>query len=94
MSPFFQHHSSIIAVAGNGDTDGYQPMAFVCRQGVNFISNDSDAYPILVNFDQPVGAGGTIRLLPGEIMSDLFIPCASLYVRAEGGQAPFRAVGA
>jgi|GEM_PF-2657900 len=91
---FFRNHSSIIATAGDGAADGYSPLVFVCKQGVNFISNDSESFPILVNFDQPVGAGGTIRLLPGEIMSDLFIPCSSLYVRAEGGQAPFRAVGA
>lgn len=64
------------------------------RESVNFISNDSATYPVLVNFDNTVDAGGTIKILPGEAISDLRgISFTRIYVRGVGGSVPFRIVG-
>jgi len=88
-----RRHSAIIGTAGNSPTDGYEGLIFVCRDSINFVANDNDAYPMLFNFDSPVGNPGTQRLYPGEVVSDIPMPCEYIYVRGEGGPVPFRAYG-
>lgn len=85
--------SSVDGVAYADDSAAYRGLSFVCKQTVSFISNDSDSYALLFNLDAPVGQAGTVRLRPGEILSDYPVSCNKIYVQGVGADVPFRAVG-
>lgn len=85
--------SSVDGVAYADEAAGYRSLSFVCKQTVSFIANDSDSYALLFNLDAPVGQAGTVRLRPGEILSDYPVACSKIYVQGVGAAVPFRAVG-
>jgi len=86
-------HSSIIANAGQYDQDGHKPYPFVCKNAINYVANDSATNALYLNFDAPIGSAGTIKLLAGEVISDLKISCRELYAQGIGSTVNFRAVG-
>ena len=93
MATIFDQHSAVNATAGYDDAAGYRKYNFICDSAVNFIANDSEEYSLYINFDAAVGNAGTIVLLPGETLTDMYISCRELYAKGEGGPVPFRAVG-
>lgn len=85
--------SSVDGIAYADEAAGYRGLSFVCRQVVSFIANDSDTADLLFNLDAPVGQGGTVRLRPGEVLSDYPVSCEKIYVQGKGAAVPFRAAG-
>ncbi len=93
MAFYLKQGSTINGTAKKDETAGYNALIFVCNKQINFIANDSPTNDMYLNFDAPVGQGGTIVLKAGEIFSDYPISCQELYVRGIGADVPFRAVG-
>lgn len=85
-----RYPTSVIATAGTSER------AFPCviRDSINFISNDSTAYDLYINFDRSTDEVGTILLKKGEAVSDLRgIALDTIFVKAPDGSVPFRVVG-
>lgn len=83
-----------IVLEGVASTSGIQRRPFRVTSKIVFISNDSDTYELIYNFDASTDEGGAGTLKPGESVSDIEpIQISTISLRGIGGAVPFRILG-
>lgn len=85
-----RYPTSIIGVA----TTSERMYPCVITESINFISNDSVTYDMIINFDKSTDEGGGILIKKGESISDLNgVALTRIFVKAISGPVDFRVVG-